>query len=134
MTRRTTPKTPKIDTSDWRNLPLDAWNVRTVQAYFIDCNRELFGIETYLPMRNWSFEQAQIKRALTAYGSATLRLAFDEIFRSYRPTREYPILTAGFAISYRLNAVLPRILAESQRKETQETAAPINVEEVADWL
>jgi hypothetical protein len=125
----------KPNRKDWRNLPLDQWNTLTFHAYFADMNRELFGIETYLPMRNWGFEQAQIKRALSLYGAEILRAAFDECFRTYRPTREFPLLTAGFAISYRINSVIPRILAERERKEA---SGPVNngksASELAAWL
>ncbi|MCR8843138.1 hypothetical protein NQ117_05550 [Paenibacillus sp. SC116] len=102
---------------DWRNLPYDQWNVLTVQAYFADMNRELFGIESYLPMRNYGFEQGVIKRALSEHGAELLKRAFDDCFREYRPTREYPLLTAGFVISYRINTIIPRLKAEIKRDE-----------------
>jgi hypothetical protein len=128
--------TPKINRRDWRNLPFDQWNTLTVHAYFADMNRDKFGVETYLPLRNWSFEQAQIKRALTAYGAETLKAAFDECFRDYRPTREYPILTAGFAISYRINGIIPRLQAERAAAERRKEAEGerMTAEELAEWL
>lgn len=119
MTNKTI-KATVIKTSDWRDLPLDRWNVRTVHAYFADMNRELYGVETYIPQRNWRFEQGVIKRALEQYGAATLKAAFDECFRTYKPSAQYPILTAGFAVAYRINTIIPRLLAEQAEAERRE--------------
>lgn len=106
---------------DWRNLPTADWNVMTFLAFFAGMNAELFGAETYLPMRNYAFEQGALKRAITLHGPEVLREACEEAFRTYRPTREYPILTAGFAISYRINAVIPTILARKADEERRAT-------------
>lgn len=122
---------PKIDRKDWRGLPYDKWNTTTVHAYFADMNRELFGME-YAPMRNWSFEQGVIKRALTEHGAEKLRKAFDVCFREYRPTREYPMLTAGFAIAYRLNTVLPRLQFEIKTDNTGEQK--LDYDAMKAWL
>jgi len=130
----------KIDKKDWRNLPLDQWNTATVLAYFADSNREQFGVDTYLPMRNWAFERALVKRALDQYGAEILRQAFDECFRTYRPTREYPILTAGFCVAYRINAIIPRLQAEekaraeAERKRKEAAANAPTVDDVLAWL
>jgi len=126
------PKPPKIDRKDWRNLDISEWNVTTFLVYFADMNRELFGVAEYLPLRNWKFEQGVIKRAITDHGTEALRRAFDECFRTYRPTREYPMLTAGFAVAYRINAVLPRIKADLVAKVAEEQ--PVDYGEVAAWL
>lgn len=105
---------------DWRNLPYEHWNVRTLHAYFADKNREMFGVTEYLPMRNWRFEQGVLKRALDEHGAETLHAAFDEIFRTYKPSPMYPMLTAGFAVCYRLNTVLPRIKSQSDNRRVTE--------------
>jgi len=115
----------KVNTADWRNLPLDRWNVRTFSQMFIDLNHEYYGME-YVPMRNWRFEQGVIKRELNKYGAATLKAAFDECFRTYKPTAAYPILTAGFAVAYRINTIIPRLLAEqadADRRQSEIEAA-----------
>jgi hypothetical protein len=129
-------KKAKVDRKDWRNLPLDQWNTATVLAYFADMNREQFGVEQYVPMRNWAFERALVKRALDQYGAEILRQAFDECFRTYRPTREYPILTAGFCVAYRINAIIPRLQAEKAQREKREEAqkAGPGFDEVMAWL
>lgn len=131
-----TKKKPRITAEqrkDWRNLPYDQWNTTTVQVYFADTNREHFGVENYLPMRNYGFEQGRIKQALNDHGAELLHRAFDECFRTYRPSREYPLLTAGFAISYRINAIIPKLQAEiGQAQEVEE--APLDYAELAEWL
>jgi hypothetical protein len=136
MPRAKKPAAPKINTSDWRNLPPSQWNTRTVHAYFADRNRELFGVETYIPTRNWAFEQGVIKRNLAQYGADVLREVFDEAFREYRPTREYPQLTAGFVLSYMASRLLPKILADKETRERRvaaEESGP-NAAEVTAWL
>lgn len=105
---------------DWRNLPLADWNVLTFHAYFTEMNHDLYGVE-YAPMRNWRFEQALLKHAIDEHSPTILRAAFDECFRTYRPTREYPLLTAGFAVAYRINSILPRLKAEWAEKERAAT-------------
>jgi len=132
-----TTKKPRTNRKDWRNLPLDQWNVATIHAYFADMNREQFGIETYIPMRNWRFEQGVVKRALETYGADLLKRAFDECFRTYRPSREFPLLTAGFCVAYRINSIMPKLQAEEKRKQDAVTI-PVNggmcTKEVAGWL
>lgn len=123
--------TTKIKTDDWRNLPAEKWNVRTVHAYFIEMNRELYDAE-YVPMRNWKFEQGVIKRNLTSYGPEVMRKVFDRAFREYRPSRQYPILTAGFVLSYMAGRILPQVLAEEKRVE-KDREVP-DVSGLTGWL
>jgi hypothetical protein len=126
---------PNIKRKDWRTLPISDWNTLTYHAYFADMNAELYGVDTYLPLRNWSYEQAQIKRAIEAYGSEILRAAFDECFRDYRPAGEFPLLTAGFCIGYRINSIIPRLL----RVKADATSNTVvnggkSADELAAWL
>jgi hypothetical protein len=116
----------KVNRKDWRNLPLSEWNTLTVHAMFIELNAEKFGVEEYVPMRNWAFEQAQIKRNLTQYGAEILREVFDECFAEYRPTAQYPQLTAGFVLSFMASRIIPKILANRQRKELAEKARELS--------
>lgn len=128
------PRTPKITAEqrrDWRNLPTRDWNVMTFLAFFAGMNAELFGAETYLPMRNYAFEQGALKRAITLHGPEVLREACEEAFRTYSPTRDYPLLTAGFAISYRINAIIPSILAK--RADDERRATELQAEGEADY-
>jgi hypothetical protein len=114
------PAPPKINAKDWRNLPTSAWNTLTVLAFFIEMNREKFGVEDYVPMRNYGFEQRQIKSSLDRYGPEVMREVFTQAFAEYRPTRAYPILTAGFTISFVASRLLPRILADKAERERME--------------
>lgn len=122
---------------DWRTLPPEHWNVRTVHAMVIDLNAEKFSVEKYVPMRGWGFEQGAIKRALTEYGAEALRETIERAFAEYRPTAQYPQLTAGFLIAYMLPRIMPQVLAEQKRRE-QAAENPANggmsAEEVAGWL
>ncbi|MCU6709294.1 hypothetical protein M6D81_11310 [Paenibacillus sp. J5C_2022] len=126
----------KTERMNWRTLPAEHWNTLTFTEYFRDKNRELYGVE-YAPLRNWRFEQGVIKRALDEYGPEILRAAFDECFNGYRPTRAYPILTAGFAVAYRINSIVPRLLSEkadAERRESEKAATPVNAAELkAIW-
>jgi hypothetical protein len=127
---------PKIDARDWRNRPISDWNTLTFCAFVADMNREYYGIERYLPFRNWTVERGMIKRNITQYGAEILREVFDAAFREYTPTREYPILTAGFVLSYMASRILPRLIAEQERRAEWERAkesAP-SAEEIAEWL
>ncbi len=115
---------------DWKALPTSDWNTLTFTEYFRSMNEEYFGIAEYMPMRNWRFEQGVIKRALDAHGPELLRAAFDECFRTYRPSSEYPMLTAGFAVAYRINTILPRLIA----KQATEAVSETDYEAVKAWL
>ncbi|WP_018755151.1 hypothetical protein [Paenibacillus terrigena] len=130
------PRVTAEQRKDWRNLPLDQWNVASIHVYFADMNRDQFGIETYIPMRNWRFEQGVVKRALETYGADLLKQAFDECFRTYRPSREFPLLTAGFCVAYRINSIMPKLLAEDEvRNQAQGLAnSDLTTEEITAWL
>lgn len=143
MTTETKPKktsVPKIDRGDWRNINYDKWNVRTFHAYFADMNAELYGVDKYLPMRNWGFEQGAIKQAIAEHGAELLRLAFDECFRDYKTSHAYPILTAGFALSYRINSIIPKLKSEQAERarlaaeKERINASSINHAELDAWL
>ncbi|WP_127506840.1 hypothetical protein [Paenibacillus humicus] len=124
---------PKIDRKAWRDLPYEHWNVATIHAYFIDQTHELYGMD-YAPMRNWKFEQALIKRALTDHGAELLHRAFDECFRVYRPTPQFPILTAGFCVAYRLNTVIPALKASDAIMAEVARPERMTAGELRDWF
>lgn len=111
---------------DWRNLPPEHWNVRTVHAMVADLNREHYGVETYIPLRTWAFEQGVIKRALNEYGAEALRETITRAFREHRVTPQYPQLTAGFLIAYLLPRIMPQVLAERKRAEKHDNYSPNN--------
>jgi hypothetical protein len=123
------PPKPRITAEqrrDWRNLPTEHWNTLTFTEFFRGMNGDLYGAD-YVPLRNWRFEQGVIKRQLDEYGPEVLRAAFEECFRTYKPSRDYPILTAGFACAYRINTIIPRLIAqatEAERLAAEKTASP----------
>lgn len=140
VVRKKAPAKPKISAAerkDWRNLPLADWNVLTCHAMIIELNAEKFGVDKYVPLRGWQFEQGVIKRALTDYGASALRETIERAFAEYKPTREYPQLTAGFLIAYMLPRIMPQVLANGQRRERAESAVVnggMTAEEIAEFL
>lgn len=136
MPRKPTNKITAEQRADWRNLPLEHWNVRTVHAMVIELNAERFGVEKYVPLRGYGFEQGVIKRELTEYGAEALRETIERAFAEYRPTAQYPQLTAGFLIAYMLPRIMPQVLAEQKRKASAEDAiaGAMSAEEMAAWL
>jgi len=135
------PAKPRITAEqrkDWRTLAIADWNTLTFTEYFRAMNEEYYGvpIENYMPMRNWRFEQAQLKRALDAHGPELLRAACDEAFRKHRTTRQYPLLTAGFACSYVINGIIPRLLAEKAREvaDREREEKETDYDAVKAWL
>jgi hypothetical protein len=132
------PRITAEQRKDWRTLPLEHWNTLTAQVMVADLNRERYGVETYIPARGgFRFEQGVIKRALTQYGAPAVRELIETAFAEYRPTTQWPILTAGFIFTQKLPRIMPRILANGQRRE-REVNAPVNGgmtdEDIADFL
>lgn len=122
-----------IDRSDWRNLPTEQWNVRTIHAMVIELNNEKYGVEKYVPMRGWGFEQGVIRRNLTQYGAESIRETIERAFTEYQPSAQYPQLTAGFLITYMLPRILPQVLAEEKRKVNTEIVT-VDTNEIVSWL
>lgn len=130
------PKITAEQRADWRNLPIEHWNVRTIHRMIDDLNAEKFGVEKYVPLRGWQFEQGVIKRALSEYGAEALRETIERAFAEYKPSAKYPQLTAGFLIVYMLPRIMPQVLADGQRRNRVEAAteSAMTAEEMAGWL
>ncbi|QOT13680.1 hypothetical protein JNUCC32_31260 (plasmid) [Paenibacillus sp. JNUCC32] len=121
---------------DWRNLPLEHWNTLSVQTMVADLNREHYGVEKYVPNRGYGYEQGVIKRVLNEYGAEAVRETIERSFAEYRPSADYPQLTAGFLLTYMLPRIMPRVLAEmetAKRRQAAESEAP-SISELVDWL
>lgn len=122
---------PRISTKDWRNLPIEKWNVTSVHQYLIDRNKELYGV-TYEPFgsgpvsRRWSTEKGQVKNALNTYGPEVVREYIDRCFASHKVNPKYPALSFGFMFAY-LRAELQQ--AELAVKRKQQRAEAVEVEE-----
>jgi hypothetical protein len=121
---------------DWRNLPLEHWNTLTISAMVADLNREHYGVEKYVPNRGYGYEQGVIKRKLHEYGAEAVRETIERAFAEYRPSADYPQLTAGFLLTYMAPRIMPRVLAEmetAKRRQAAESEAP-SISELVDWL
>lgn len=138
--RKKAPPKPKITAEqrkDWKSLPLADWNTLTCHTMIIELNAEKFGVEKYVPMRGWQFEQGVLKRSLVEYGAPALRETIERAFAEHRVTPQYPQLTAGFLITYILPRLMPQVLANGQRKERAEQAVVnggMTAEELAEFL
>lgn len=133
MTRK---KITADERKDWRNLPYADWNTTTIHAMIIDLNSEKFEVSVYIPMRGWTFEQGVIKRNLSQYGAEAVRETIERAFAEYRPSADYPQLTAGFLLTYMAPRIMPRVLAEmetAKRRQAAESEAP-SISELVDWL
>lgn len=133
MTRK---KITADERKDWRNLPLEHWNTLTISAMVADLNREHYGAEKYVPNRGYGYEQGVIKRNLNEYGAEAIRETIERAFAEYRPSADYPQLTAGFLLTYMLPRIMPRVLAEmetAKRRQAAESEAP-SISELVDWL
>lgn len=126
-----------VQRKDWRNLPLEYWNVATAMQMVIDLNAEKFGVEKYVPARGgYGYEQGRLKQVLAEYGAAAVRETIERAFAEYRPNEKYPQLTAGFLVTYILPRLMPQVLAEEEarrRRQEAENDAP-DVDDVIKWL
>lgn len=130
---------------DWRNRPLETWNVSTFTHYLQDKHRELFGID-YAPFGGtWGMEQGILgdligtqsrvnPKERTASNEAVKRF-IDRTFESYKPSAQYPGTSFGFMWTYRKRE-WQLIQAEEQarfRRSEAEDEAP-TLDELAEWL
>lgn len=134
--------TSRTRSTDWRNLPLDKWNTTTFTEYLKAKHLELFGIE-YVPYRSWQAEQGQLGNLIgtrtkeAKYDKAVVKRFIDEAFAEYRPNPQYPGVSFGWCWTYK-KATWQRVLAEEQRKverkESEQQAQEIDVDDVLSWL
>lgn len=131
---------------DWRNRPLETWNVASFCSYLTDKHREMFGID-YAPMRGWRTEQGMLGDLIgtqsrtnpkpRTMSNEDVKRFIDECFATYKPTKEWPGTSFGFSFAYRKN-VLQRIQAESiaqaRRKEAVAESDNNDWDEVSEWL
>lgn len=132
---------------DWRNRPIEKWNVSTFHAYLSDRHKELFGID-YVPFGGmWSKEQGDLgtligtqsrtKPKPRTASNEDVKRFIDQCYASYTPTKEWPGTNFGFMWSYR-KVEWQRIQAESIAKTRREEAIAEsdsdNWEDVSEWL
>ncbi len=140
----TTNKQRLAPAKDWRNRPLESWNVATFHAYLADKHKELFGVD-YAPYGGtYGMEQGVLgdligtqsrtnPKPRTASNEAVKRF-IDVTFENYRPSAQYPGTSFGFMWTYRKQD-WQRIQADSlaqERRRTSVEEAP-DLEELSDW-
>lgn len=130
---------------DWRNRPIETWNVTTFTEYLRDRHHELFGI-SYAPFGGtWGMEQGVLgdligtqsrvnPKRRTASNEAVKRF-IDETFEDYKPTAQYPGTSFGFMWTYH-KADWQRIEAEEARrlKNDQAIEEQPSLDEISEWL
>lgn len=129
---------------DWRNRPLDKWNVSTFHAYLADRHKEIFGID-YAPFGGtWSMEQGALgtligtqsrdnPKSRTASNEDVKRF-IDQCYATYPPTKDWPGTNFGFMWSYRKvewQRICAATIAQARREEA---VAETDIDELADWF
>ncbi|OXB99466.1 MULTISPECIES: hypothetical protein [Bacillus] len=126
----------RISTKDFRNLPIEKWNVTTFREYLKHEHEERYKIP-YVT-RSYAMEGRMLKMSLAEYNQEVLKRFIDACFADYKPTREYPGLNFAFMYSYMRSRLLPRVLEEIRRKEarlSQNTEyIEVSTEEIIDYL
>lgn len=105
----------KANVKDWRNLPIDRWTVTTFRQYLVDQHEQHYGIK--YTARSFAIEGRWLKSMIAEHGPEVVKAFIDACFKEYRPTRDYPGLNFAFMFSYQRTRILPRVLAESKRRE-----------------
>jgi hypothetical protein len=135
----------KPSAKDWRNRPVDDWNVSTVITYIADKHLEVYGVE-YMPFRSWAAERGLIGNLIGTSGKnakprkyepAVIKAFLDECFASHKVSAQYPGVTFTWFWSYKSH-VLQRVLAETANKAKMaakvESTKATDWDELADWL
>lgn len=141
----TKTKTKLAPAKDWRNRPIESWNVLTFTEYLKDAHKEITGLD-YAPFGGrWAMEQGILgdligtasrnnPKPRTASNEVVKRF-IDEAFATYTPNDRFPGTSLGFTWTYR-KEVWQRIQAEeraTQKREQAKEDAP-SLEELGDWL
>ena len=129
----------KVNSSDWRNLPIERWNIATFLAFIAEGTREKYGVD-YAPggggskAMRWNRERGMLKQAQGRYGNAVLRKFIEICWREYRTNKpaEFPYPTISFAMAY-----MDRYFAQAQAAiaaENRMANAKHAAEDLAEWL
>lgn len=139
---------PKLaPAKDWRNRPLETWNVTSFTEYLKDAHKERFGID-YAPMGGrWGVEQGILgdligTQSRTAPKPRTasnvdVKRFIDETFAGYTPTAQWPGTNFGFMWSYRKvewQRIQAETLAQARRTEAVKASDNDDWEAVEAWL
>jgi hypothetical protein len=128
----------RISTKDWRNLPIEQWNITTFHAMAIDLTRERFGVD-YQPggpgamTTKWSREKGMLKTEQGRYGNEVLRKFIEYNIENYRPTIEYPFINVWFMMTYRkVDFAKVQVIVAQETKFTRSQTQASEIED--DWI
>lgn len=138
---------PKLaPAKDWRNRPLETWNVVSFTEYLKDEHMRIYGVP-YAPMRSWGFEQGHLGDLIGTQArknpkprtasNADVKRFIDETFATYTPTEQYPGTSFGFLWTYRKTdwqRIQAASMAQARRAEAVEAETSVSWAEVEEWL
>ncbi|WP_026592179.1 hypothetical protein [Bacillus sp. UNC437CL72CviS29] len=126
----------RISTKDFRNLPIEKWNVTTFREYLKHVHEERYKIP-YVT-RSYAMEGRMLKAFIAEHKPEATKRFIDVCFADYKPTREYPGLNFAFMYSYMRSRLLPQILDDLRREEAklqrQAVQPEVSTEEIIDYL
>ncbi|MGH0422144.1 hypothetical protein [Bacillus cytotoxicus] len=126
----------RISTKDFRNLPIEKWNVTTFREYLKHEHEERYKIP-YVT-RSYAMEGRMLKTFIAEYKPEATKQFIDACFADYKPTQEYPGLNFAFMYSYMRGRILPRVLDELRKEEAklqrQTEVMEVSTEEIIDYL
>jgi len=126
----------RISTKDFRNLPIEKWNVTTFREYLKHEHEERYKIP-YVT-RSHAMEGRMLKAFIADHKPEATKRFIDACFADYKPTREYPGLNFAFMYSYMRSRLLPRVLEEIRRKSAHLSRntehIEVSTEDIIDYL
>lgn len=139
----TKAKANKIPTNDWRNLPIERWNTRTIHAFLIDETKRRYNAE-YVPggkgskSQRWAAEKGMIKRELDKRGADVVRKFIEVCWREYYTPNpnKYPYPTFGFMLGY-MDRYWTEAVREVEKSNERSDLAEMTAEDydrLSDWL
>lgn len=129
-------KPKKSKAKHYSELSVADWNTAHFQAYLADKHVEKFGIQ-YVAAGGVMAERSLLSKYIgTAkksglYGKETVKAFIDACFDVYKPTAQYPGLSAWFMFTY-MTAELQRAELQGKRKEVETQADDFS--ELEGWL
>ncbi|MEM5645581.1 hypothetical protein AAHH72_12240 [Bacillus cereus] len=126
----------RTSTKDFRNLPIEKWNVTTFREYLKHVHEERYKIP-YVT-RSHAMEGRMLKTFIAEHTSEATKRFIDTCFADYKPTREYPGLNFAFMYSYMRSRLLLRVLEEIRKKSAHLSRntehIKVSTEEIIDYL
>lgn len=129
----TKPKKAKLDTKDFKNLPLEKWNSTTIREYVKYLNVCRFGIPSVT--FNVRQENGMISKFVKDYGIEITKAFVEECVKSYRPNPNYPTVSFATMYSYMKAYELPRVMKakhEATRLEQIKAKAQANIKSTVE--